>query len=153
MWFPLWLAACGVDPSGGSTVLPEAGTWAYEDGGVLSSTCPDDLYTDPDAQFIVSEVREGSFVVDDGLGEPFGCTVDGRAFTCPVRHAYTYAVPMADATVLYDVAVAGLLHGPRSLEGTQTFSLDCEGGSCALGAVLLGVDLPCSYEVAFTAER
>jgi hypothetical protein len=153
MWTMVLLLACADEAEDGADVQPEAGTWAYEDGGVTSSTCADDLYTDPDAQFFITESDAGTFTVDDGYGDPFPCEVTGSTFVCPLRHAFEYPVPMTDATVLYDIAVEGTLLSRRKMEGTQTFTLDCEGATCAIGELALGVDLPCSYEVAFSAER
>lgn len=155
MWMLALLLACDEASDGGpgADVLPEAGAWSYRDGGVVESTCADVLYTDPDATFLITESGDGAFVVDDSLGDPFPCTVEGSRFTCPLRHAYEYVVPSVDATVLYDVAVSGTMRSKSAMEGEQTFTLDCEGSTCALGEVALGVDLPCSYVVAFTAER
>lgn len=155
MWALVLLWACdkAEDGAGGADVLPETGTWSYEDGGVVESTCAEVLYTDPDATFLITESGDGAFTVDDSLGDPFPCAVDGSSFDCPLRHAYEYPVPAVDATVLYDVAVAGTLRSASKMEGEQTFTLDCEGSTCALGEVVLGFDLPCSYVVAFTAER
>lgn len=47
--------------------------------------------------------------------------------------------------------VDGVFSTARAMSGTQTFTVECTGGLCDLDVALLGVDLPCTYTVAFDA--
>lgn len=146
-WWMFVVTGCALDV--GDPVLPAAGVWDYRDGGLVHSTCPDDLYRDPDASFVLTNVStEGFTIVEE---ESFDCTLDGSTFTCPERRRIE--VPVGETVLTWTVSVAGRFDGPRSLEGEQTFEVSCTGGFCDLDELLLGVSLPCVYVVAFSASR
>lgn len=143
--FILCLAACTTEVGPGAP--PASGAWDYKDGGIVSSTCPDDLYRDPDATFVLTPTPGGGFTITEE--EDFGCDLDGNSFSCPERRRIE--VPVGDTTLAWAVRVDGTFLNTHRMEGTQTFSVTCTGGLCDLDQLLLGVDLPCSWEVAFTA--
>jgi len=131
----------------GGALVPWPGVWDYRDEGVVQNTCPDDLYQDPDATFVVQDVAADGFTIVEQ--ERFACALTGRDFACPERRRVDLEV--GETTLSWAVRVDGRFDTPRRLHGTQTFSVSCVGGLCALDTVLLGVSLPCTYEVAFSA--
>lgn len=135
----------GCVPEGG--VIPWPGVWDYTDGGVLETTCPDDLYRDPDATFAIEGVSARGFTIVEA--ERFDCTLDGLTFACPQRRRVE--VPVGDTTLTWSVRVDGAFTTARAMSGEQTLSVACTGGLCDLDLILLGVDLPCAYTVAFDA--
>lgn len=132
---------------GGEALAPWPGVWDYRDEGLVQATCPDDLYRDPDATFLVEDVSAGGFTIVEQ--ESFDCVLTGRDFTCPERRRVDLDV--GQTTLSWSVRVDGRFRTPRALTGTQTFAVTCVGGLCDLDTLLLGVDLPCTYEVAFSA--
>lgn len=144
---PLWLlavTACAL----GEAVIPWPGAWDYRDEGVIASTCPDDLYRDPDATFSLSQTSSTGFVIDEEAS--FACTLDGRTFGCPARRQIE--IPVGETTLRWSVRVEGRFLTPRRMRGTQIFDVACTGGLCAFDEAVLGVSLPCTYEVGFSAS-
>lgn len=144
----LCLCAVACVPAG----APLPGVWTYTDGGVTSSTCGTDLYQDPDASFLLGHVTATGFEIDDGSGEPFDCTIDGDAFTCPERAAEIVPIEGTGIELSYVVSIAGTVVDATHLEGEQTFAIDCSGALCGIGAAVIGAEVPCAYTVAFTAN-
>lgn len=138
------LLAC--DPDG--PVVPAVGVWSYDAGDLLSTTCADDLYRDPDATFGIVSSSATGFVATDG--EEFSCTLTGRDFTCPSRRKLD--VPVGDDTVItWNVVVSGRFRDPWHISGEQVFEITCAGSLCALDEAVLGYALPCAYAVSFDA--
>jgi hypothetical protein len=142
------LVGCG-GQVGQAGVLPAVGLWSYEDEGVRSNTCPEDLYRDPDASFWLSDVSATGFTITEE--EAFECALDGARFECPERRRIE--LPVGETILSWTVSVSGSFKGPDVMEGEQRFEVSCTGGLCALDEAVLGVSLPCAYVVGFSARR
>lgn len=147
----LFLLAPGC--AGEDQANPPSGTWTYRDGGVVMNTCgTEDLYRDPNTMFTLVNNGDGSFTVDQGNEEDFDCNIDGMSFECPYRLGGTETNADVMATVSWELRVDGTFSSDTQMSGTQTVEFTCSGNGCAL-APALGWTLPCTYEVAFDAEK
>lgn len=135
----------------GSSVQPVSGLWDYMDGGIFENSCgTDSVYTDPDTIFQLTSDDSGSFTVEQGSEPDFQCTLDGLEFICPSRLSNDTPIPGADAVLRGNVRIEGEFVDARSMSGRQTADITCEGADCAF-APALGLTLPCSYSVDFSA--
>ncbi len=144
---------CDGNPEDGSPYSPVSGLWSYFDEGVQENTCgTDDVVTDSDTSFGLTNHGNGTFTVDQGsVEEDFLCTLSGNDFTCPERLSGSSPVDGYDITLHYSVSITGRLRSDTHMSGRQRIDIVCEGSDC-LHATLAGYTLPCYYSVDFTAE-
>jgi hypothetical protein len=136
-----------------ATYEPETGFWSYFDGGLVDNNCGrDDVYRDSDTTFWLTNHLDGSFTIEQGTAGDFTCTIDGASFVCPQRLSDAVPVTGYDATINYHVRVSGTFQSSGQMIGTQRVDVSCDGADCAL-APLAGLTVPCTYSVAFTAQR
>lgn len=132
---------------------PHTGFWSYYDGGLLDNTCgSDDVWRDANTTFWLTNNLDGSFTIAQGDADDFVCTMSGTSFVCPQRLSISNPVTGYDATLHYHVSITGTLSSRDDMSGTQRVDVSCEGVDCTL-APLAGVTVPCSYSVAFTADK
>lgn len=148
----LLLAACGEAGSTKVPTVPAEGTWRYEDGGFVATTCGEEVYRDPDATFVIFDATDEGFTIETG-DESFTCTLTGNTFFCADRLDASLTVPGTDTVLRWQIEVDGTLSSPTSITGTQTFDVDCTGSLCAFSQAALGFAVPCSYTVAFSASK
>ncbi len=143
----------GNETAGPGMADPKSGVWDYDDQGIADNSCGDDVYRDPDTVFGLTNNNDGTFTVDQGMSaEDFDCTITGSAFDCPSRLYGEYPVGGGiDATLKYNVTIAGMFSSDTAMTGQQTADVSCEGSACALAPDVLGVEFPCSYTVDFAA--
>jgi len=137
---------------GGADANPRSGLWSYEDQGIQENSCGMDLYRDPDTTFGLTNNNDSTFTVDQGSSaEDFDCTITGSSFNCPQRLYGEYPINGVDANLKYTVSIDGAFASDTAMTGTQMAVVTCEGEACALAPMVLGVDFPCNYTVAFGA--
>lgn len=142
----LLVTACG-----GSDIVPKAGTWTYGGSTVVSNSCGSDPPTDPAGNFTLTLKGDGVFTIDDDEFDPFDCSYEGDAYSCPDRVVGSAKVDNIDATIHSNLDIDGTLLSATEVDGTQTVSLSCTGASCDLATTLSGYTFPCEYSYTFTA--
>ena len=152
MFLLMLLSACTESGSTRVPVVPDEGVWAYTNEGLVSSTCGESVYFDPDAAFVIYDATDEGFTIEAG-DDVFPCTLDGAQLSCATRHSETLTLPMTDTVIGWNIRVDGELSAPNRMAGTQTFSVDCSGALCSLAPQALGFGLPCAWSVAFSARR
>jgi hypothetical protein len=155
--------SCGTCPDNGSTCdagqcvsyQPRSGVWNYEEWTPGQNNCnTDDVVTNGDGRFSLTDNGDGSFTVTPGDGgDPFDCDMIGSSFYCPERAAARVDLrPTFDVLLALKVTADGSLSSPQIMSGTQDGEAACTGADCALAATSLGTTFPCSFSVAFTAR-
>ncbi len=146
------LAACG-DDDDGAAGDPSSGIWNYADNGIQDNTCgTDDVYSDPDTTFELSNKGNGTFTVDYNTDALFECTLSGSSFECPERLYSEIPVPSIGVTLKYQASIKGTFSSDTRASGTQRMDITCEGAGCNLAGTL-GYTLPCYYTADFTATK
>lgn len=148
------VAACA-DGAGNAppTYEPTTGVWNYVNEGIIANSCGiEDLYTDPNTEFYLSNNGDGTFTILREESEDFDCVMSGEDFACPDRIGGMTDVAALSITVSWQIRVDGSFASETSMSGVQTLTFACDGDACDL-AGLAGASFPCAYEYAFTAEK
>lgn len=133
--------------------LPRTGIWAYSPGALQNNTCGEYATAEAATPFRVLASADSRFEIEQEDGAlNFVCEVSGTSFLCPTRLRGESPIANTDVTIAYNVAVEGEVLSSESLRGDQTVTVTCTGSQCAFAPAVLGVTLPCSWEVPFTAE-
>jgi len=149
-------AACSEE--GEEVANPPSGVWEYTDDGFGENTCGTvDLQKDPDTTFMLTNNGDGTFTVHQETYGDFECTITGMEFECPERLAIDQDVENPPGTVVatlkYQVSIEGTFSMDTAASGEQIVTIECEGDACSLAPDIIGVELPCTYEILFHAEK
>lgn len=138
--------ACADD---GPTVAPVSGNWNYFEMGVENNTCPDFVGVIQSSTTILLDYDGGDgFQIEQGEQMDIVCNLTGgESFVCPDRLLATFPNPDLNLELEVRARIAGSFGSDVEAEGEQTISVTCVGEGC--GAF---DDIPCSYELPFTAE-
>ena len=153
-------SACAKD-DGEDQANPPSGVWRYFDDGIGENSCgtTTDLQKDPDTTFTLTNNEDGTFTVHQETYGDFDCTIAGMDFDCPERLAIDeeFEDPAnpgtVGATVSWAVSIQGTFSTDTEASGEQSVSISCEGDLCVLAPEVFGVELPCSYDILFHAEK
>jgi hypothetical protein len=152
---PLLLLGTACGDGGEPDVEPRDGVWSYNGGPALDDTCMlDQLSVDDPGNFTITNNGDGTFTVNDTQNE-FDCTIDGADFSCPSRLAGSDDIGAAfgvDATVSYNISVAGSFSSETAMSGRQEIVVSCTGVDCTAVEALVMVDTPCGWAQEFTAS-
>ncbi len=144
---------CDDDDNGASSERnPPTGVWSYDGQGVEENTCgTEDVFEDPDTNFILTNNGDGTFTVDQGAVNDFDCTITGNNFSCPERLYGEFPVAVFDVTLSYITRINGTFSSDTAASGTQRMDIECDGAGCGL-ANTFGYTLPCYYTVNFASS-
>ncbi|MCP4606950.1 MAG: hypothetical protein GY847_41640 [Proteobacteria bacterium] len=141
------------DDDSESQANPRSGIWDYHDEGIEENTCEtDDLLTDPDTSFLLTNNDDGTFTVDQGAYEDFDCTIAGSRFDCPKRIYGDISIAFINTTLRYNMSTKGTFSSDTEAIGTQQMDIECEGAACGLAATF-GYTLPCYYIVKYRSNK
>jgi hypothetical protein len=140
------------EPGAGADVLPRTGLWTYGEDPIENNTCGEWAITDGNTLFRILSSAGTSFVVEQEEAENFVCNVTGTTFLCAERLRVERAVERTNVTLRAAVSIDGTLQSPESLDGVQRVEVTCRGSQCALAPRVLGIELPCTYDVPFRAR-
>jgi len=142
------LAACS-EPD----IVPQAGTWAYQDVILTSNTCKGAPSSAPDGEFELTLLSGGRFTIEaDGLQNPLDCSRAGDSFTCDETLLAKIGVPLLDAELLLTVEVTGTLSSSQRFSADEVIRQSCTGPDCDTLIAAQDLKLPCEYTFAFTGS-
>lgn len=140
-------------------VAPAAGTWSFS-RDPLPDRCEGDdtviaivpiLPADTGAVSWDMELAAGAegvtWEAEDGREVP--CTVEVDRAHCVVHEEEIAFDEQTDVTI--GVWLDGTLADTTSVEGVESWRMECEGESCATLERMLGTSFPCEASVAFSA--
>lgn len=150
----LGTTACGDGSTGAPpTYEPPTGVWTYVNEGILSNSCGvDNLYTDPNTEFYLTNNGDGTFTVAQGTDEDFTCTMSAEDFSCPDRLGGTVMPDQLAVTLTWQARIDGSFSSATAMSGVQTISFVCDGDACDLASTV-GITFPCAYEYGFSATK
>ena len=144
----------GSGDEGSEAFRPDAGTWTYTGGNLLSDSCNTDEFGggEPGAStFTLTHTGEGDFVMKYETGDPWRCSLTEQAFTCDPLAG---SAPVED----YDVVIkthsthSGSFDSETDLYGEFKVDVDCQGSDCELAEWYYDLDFPCSVVFDATAS-
>jgi hypothetical protein len=133
------------DPSGGGTISPRSGSWAYGEVTPVSNTCSMNTPRGQNGDFLIDQVSASSFrIIPADSTAPFTCRTTGAKFSCPNRASFVMDVPGVNATITVHATASGTFSDTTHATGSQQATVDCAGAQCALVG-----PLPCTFAVNF----
>ena len=140
---------------GGAAVEPRTGVWDYSDYDPRVNDC--DIpgnYGNGGGGFGLINEGGGTFrVFPNDDTDPFDCDLDGADFFCPDRATEEAVVdPQFDALLVGQATAEGTFSDPENATGSQTATIDCQGGDCGLLEAATGAEFPCTFTVDFVVD-
>ncbi len=140
--------------TGDETFRPEAGTWSYTGGNILSDGCNTDELGggEPAASnFELTHTAEGAFVMKYDTGDPWRCELTDQAYSC---EAVAGSAPVDDYDVTLDSysTHTGSFDTEVDMYGEFSVTVDCSGSDCTLAEWFYDLDFPCTVVFDATAS-
>ncbi len=130
------------------TVEPFDGNWNYFEMGVDNNTCPVFVgVVQPSTTLQIDYDGGDTFEIEQGDQMDIACSITRDDFVCADRLVSTTNVPELNLDLELRVRIEGTFDSDTEAHGEQQVSVVCLGDGC--GAL---DDIPCSYQLPFTAE-
>ena len=132
---------------------PTSGTWTTSAGDVTSSTCAerDENPVRAGVSLTLQPIDKGAFRLRLTGTPAYGCSLQGKDFTCGTKHEDINASDDGEAVLHRATSIYGSFLDPSSLYAYRKTEVTCEGETCADVADAQARTFPCEATASFGA--